>query len=60
MILLFLKSNINLKKMITICLQNNKEIHMFKLEERGRAVIKNLIFYFPNIIHKAACLVFDY
>ena len=37
---LFQKSNIILKKMIAICLQNNNDICMFKVEEKGREVMK--------------------
>jgi len=45
---LFQKSNIILKKMIAICLQNNNDICMFKVEEKGREVMKTLFLILEN------------
>ena len=45
---LFQKSNIILKKMMAICLQNNNDICMFKVEEKGREVMKTLFLILEN------------
>ena len=57
---LFQKSNIILKKMIAICLQNNNDICMFKVQEKGREVMKTFFFFHRKLFTKKRALVFDY